>query len=172
MSGADEASGHNNGIVVLRTIKYMQALLQGQWVVDIEWYRFVVCPFFHFEPFTVLICFRARRCLNEKRKVSEQPFEVVGDTARPHSEAPRKMRLARKRRDSALLFDGIAIYVNTQFSASAPQPEVVIDLLKLVSFFVSKTFYPLALTRSSFSGWRNIVDQSSFSVRRQSANRR
>nr|KAG5714154.1 hypothetical protein BaRGS_018371 [Batillaria attramentaria] len=58
-----------------RTFKYLQAVLDGKWIVTIDWVNV---------------------CLEYGEKVSEEPFEIPGTNLQPNSNAPHKARLNRR----------------------------------------------------------------------------
>ncbi|KAK7508594.1 hypothetical protein BaRGS_00000160 [Batillaria attramentaria] len=91
-----------------RTFKYLQAVLDGKWIVTIDWVNV---------------------CLEYGEKVSEEPFEIPGTNLQPNSNAPHKARLNR-RQQLPKLFDGCQMYLHGSFTRLPPHRHELMELLR------------------------------------------
>ncbi|XP_072036784.1 BRCA1-associated RING domain protein 1-like [Amphiura filiformis] len=93
--------------VCMRTIKYLQAILTGKWVVNFTW---------------------VMECLKKKHRVDERPHEIPGTTADPISRGPNRGR-ENTLNQLPGLFDGCNFFFYGTFKPS-PSKNELIDLVK------------------------------------------
>ncbi|XP_071102805.1 BRCA1-associated RING domain protein 1-like [Haliotis cracherodii] len=98
-----------------RTLKFLNAVLGGKWILSIEWLDL---------------------CLEYRQKVCEEAFEVPGPSTNPDSRAATKGRLNRRQQLPGL-FDGCQFYFYGTFHEPTPQKE---DLQTLVKSAGGKIF--------------------------------
>ncbi|XP_071482423.1 BRCA1-associated RING domain protein 1-like [Diadema antillarum] len=93
----------------LRTMKYMQAILTGRWVLPFKW---------------------VESCLNEGKRVQEFEFEIQGTVADPESQAPRRARENLQKQFPGL-FDGCHFYFSGTFTHPTPSKTELAHLIQL-----------------------------------------
>ncbi|XP_077978849.1 uncharacterized protein LOC144434269 [Glandiceps talaboti] len=91
-----------------RTMKFLQGVLNGKWIISYEW---------------------VKTCIEKKKHEEEQYFEVTGTTIHPFTLGPRKARLNYDQQFPGL-FNGCHFYFHGNFSASAPTKAEFADLVK------------------------------------------
>ncbi|XP_013404512.1 BRCA1-associated RING domain protein 1-like [Lingula anatina] len=91
-----------------RTMKYLQAVLTGKWVVNFEWVSL---------------------CLEYKHHVCEEAFEVPGSSTNPDSQAPRLSRLNAERQLPGL-FNGCHFFFHGTFTYPSPSKDDLVQLVK------------------------------------------
>jgi len=94
-----------------RTVKYLQAVLSGKWIVNIDWIT---------------------TCLGFKSKVPEETFEITGSTLSPQSLGPSKGRQNVNLQLPAL-FSGCHFFFVGQFHSPSPPKEDLVALTRLGS---------------------------------------
>ncbi|KAK3109008.1 hypothetical protein FSP39_021013 [Pinctada imbricata] len=99
----------NKDGVCPRTIKYLQSVLTGKWIVSMEWIAM---------------------CLEYEDRVCEDAFEVPGASSTPESLAPQKGRLNSQKQLPGL-FDGCQFYFQGTFEYPTPRREDLVGLVKL-----------------------------------------
>ncbi|XP_067929953.1 serine-rich adhesin for platelets-like [Watersipora subatra] len=92
-----------------RTLKYMLALLEGKWILSIEWVTL---------------------CLEETNRVPESIFEVRGSSTAPKSAASSRSREAFTRGEPALL-SGCEFYLAGDFKPPSPPRDQLCQLIKV-----------------------------------------
>lgn len=92
-----------------RTLKYLQAVLAGKWIVHTEWLA---------------------HCVENRLHVNEEAFEVPGSSTNPDSLAPKK---GRENMQNQLpgLFNGCHFYLKGEFSYPTPDVTQVSKLIRL-----------------------------------------
>ncbi|XP_006824924.1 BRCA1-associated RING domain protein 1-like [Saccoglossus kowalevskii] len=91
-----------------RTMKYLQAILHGKWIVSFDW---------------------VTTCLKKQQLVEEQYFEVTGTVTHPFSLGPRKARLNHEQQYPGL-FNGCHFYFHGKFNSPTPVKEDLNQLVK------------------------------------------
>ncbi|XP_033762661.1 BRCA1-associated RING domain protein 1-like [Pecten maximus] len=91
-----------------RTIKYLMAVLQGKWVINMDW---------------------VNTCLEYGSRVSEEAFEIPGTSANPNTLAPQRGRTNKKLQLPGL-FDGCQFYFHGKFVYPTPDKTELMDLVK------------------------------------------
>ncbi|GFR97895.1 BRCA1-associated RING domain protein 1 [Elysia marginata] len=102
-------NGVNADGLCARTLKYLNALLNGAWIVSPEW---------------------VGECLKQKKRVNEEDFEVLGCVTRGPCRAPQKARLNRMKKLPGL-FDGCQFYFQGKFQYPTPSKDQLVQLVKL-----------------------------------------
>ncbi|KAJ8025175.1 BRCA1-associated RING domain protein 1 [Holothuria leucospilota] len=92
-----------------RTMKFLQAVLLGKWVVDFSW---------------------VEECLQRKGLVPEVNHEICGTTIDSDSEGAKKSREMANSQFPAL-FDGCHFYLHGNFASPTPPKEELASLIKL-----------------------------------------
>ncbi|XP_061185474.1 BRCA1-associated RING domain protein 1-like [Saccostrea echinata] len=101
-------SCNKNGLCP-RTMKYLQGVLTGRWIVNMDW---------------------VEMCLEYGMKVCEEAFEIPGTSSDPESHSAQKGRVNRQQQLPGL-FDGCQFYFSGNFEYPTPDKEELIDLVKL-----------------------------------------
>ncbi|XP_060064701.1 BRCA1-associated RING domain protein 1-like [Ylistrum balloti] len=91
-----------------RTIKYLMAVLQGKWILNMDWIN---------------------TCLEYGSRVSEEAFEVPGTSTNPNTLAPQRAR-TNSRLQLPGLFDGCQFYFHGKFEYPTPEKSELLDLVK------------------------------------------
>uniref|UniRef100_A0A8W8M9T6 BRCT domain-containing protein n=1 Tax=Magallana gigas TaxID=29159 RepID=A0A8W8M9T6_MAGGI len=102
-------SGCNNEGLCPRTIKYLQGVLSGRWIVNMEW---------------------VEMSLEYGSKLVEEAFEIPGTSTDPQSGAAQKGRINRQKQLPGL-FDGCQFYFYGHFEYPTPDREDLVSLVKL-----------------------------------------
>lgn len=92
-----------------RTLKFLQGILCGCWIVDFCWIQ---------------------KCIENQSKVSEEEFEVIGAGNQVESYGPKKARLNAEKQYPPL-FNGCQFYILGNFPAPLPSNEQFCALVKL-----------------------------------------
>ncbi|XP_793413.3 BRCA1-associated RING domain protein 1 [Strongylocentrotus purpuratus] len=93
----------------LRTMKYMQAVLAGRWVVSFKW---------------------VKECIKLEERVEEVEYEIPGTSADPESNTARRGR-ENVQKQFPGLFDGCHFYFSGTFKHPTPPKPELIQLIKL-----------------------------------------
>lgn len=91
-----------------RTIKYLMAVLQGKWILSMDW---------------------VHTCLEYGSRISEEAFEVPGTSTNPNTQAPHRGR-TNNRLQLPGLFDGCQFYFHGKFEYPTPEKTELMDLVK------------------------------------------
>ncbi|CAG5118141.1 unnamed protein product [Candidula unifasciata] len=91
-----------------RTLKYLNVVLAGQWVVNTKWLA---------------------TCLEHNIRAPEEDFEIAGCTNNPQTLAPKKSR-ENKYAQLPGLFDGCQFYFHGKFNYPTPSREELASLVK------------------------------------------
>ncbi|XP_038044952.1 BRCA1-associated RING domain protein 1-like [Patiria miniata] len=98
----------NRDDLCMRTMKYLNAILSGVWVVSFNWIT---------------------ECLKKKSRAAETKFEVKGTTTLPSSAGAEKGRKNAEQQLPSLL-DGCHFYLYSTFSPPTPSKDEIIQLIK------------------------------------------
>nr|XP_054767566.1 BRCA1-associated RING domain protein 1-like [Lytechinus pictus] len=93
----------------LRTMKYMQAVLAGRWVVSSKWIS---------------------ECIKHEERVEEIEFEIPGTSSDPDSNTPRRGR-ENVQKQFPGLFNGCHFFLKGSFKHPTPLKPELIQLIKL-----------------------------------------
>ncbi|BFY99083.1 hypothetical protein BsWGS_02123 [Bradybaena similaris] len=91
-----------------RTLKYLNVVLAGQWVISTKWLT---------------------TCLEHNSRAPEEEFEIAGCTNNPHTMAPKKSR-ENKYAQLPGLFDGCQFFFHGKFNYPTPSREELASLVK------------------------------------------
>lgn len=92
-----------------RTMKFLQAILTGKWILNYSW---------------------VEECIAFKRRVFEEPYEVVGNKNQMSTYGPKKSRLNSVQQFPPL-FDGCSFFLLGSFEFPSPNRDNLIMLIKL-----------------------------------------
>ncbi|XP_064644196.1 BRCA1-associated RING domain protein 1-like isoform X2 [Lineus longissimus] len=101
-------TGVNSEGMCARTLKYLNAVLLGKWILNFEW---------------------VESCLQFSDRVCEEGFEVPGSSTHPESNTPCKGR-ENAEKQLPRLFDGCKIYFSGSFRAPTPEKKELVQLAK------------------------------------------
>ncbi|XP_066301591.1 BRCA1-associated RING domain protein 1-like [Branchiostoma lanceolatum] len=91
-----------------RTIKYLQGVLTGKWIVSCKW---------------------VSACLEEQQHVPEGSYEVLGTLAKPDSTGAGRGRL-NKEQQLPGLFDGCQFFLHGKFQPPTPPRKELVELIR------------------------------------------